>query len=111
MNVIFDKLNLREKVIKATKHTIVQIFFSIVIILAFLVTPFLHNTINNTIAQIIWYSSLVYIIYISIWPKIMNKKTMCENERIDFICNWGERFLIFTLLSVFVFNYYKIDYI
>ena len=111
MNVIFDKLNLREKVLKIKKHNIVQIFFSIVIILAFLVTPFLHNKINNTIAQIIWYSSFLYIIYISIWPKIMNEKNVCKNEYVEFICNWGERFLIFTLLSVFIFNYYEIDYI
>ena len=110
MGVILDKFKLSKKEETKTIRTIIRVVFSIIVILTFLVTPFLHNRINHTIAQIIWYLSFIYILYISIWPQIKTKTPTFEDQHIEFICNWGERVLISTMLSAFIFNYYEIDY-
>ena len=91
--------------------TIIQIVFSIAIILTFFIVPFLHNIINDIVAQIAWYFSFAYIIFTSIETRIKTEKPIFENEYFEFIYNWGERFLLFSILSIFVFNYYNFDYI
>lgn len=75
---------------------------------AFLVIPFLHNYINHTWAQWIWYTALSILIIAAIFGK---RTSIFKNRLMNFFSGWGEFSAYPIFASIFVFNYYEIDYI
>ncbi len=94
-----------------TLKEILKRLISIIITLVFMIIPFLHNIIDLTLAQFIWYPSLLGFILIAVVENLMRQKLVIENPFFENIRIWGEVTLIPIFLSVFVFNYYTIDYI
>ena len=96
------------KILKIIINIIWRIIVGIAII-NFVVIPFLHNVINHTIAQWIWYiSCAVFLLLLLMGSK--DEKTF-ENPLMDKISDIGIFWILPILPSAFVFNYYDIDYI
>ena len=87
----------------ATLKEILKRLISIIITLVFMIIPFLHNIIDFTYAQFIWYPSLVGFILIAVVENLMRQKPVIENPLFENIRIWGEATLIPIFLSVFVF--------
>ncbi len=78
---------------------------------SFAVVPFLHNIIDPTIAQWIWYSTTIVSIVSLFYIGKRSKKPNFETQIFEFLYKWGE-FLIYPIFAnVFVINYYDIDLI
>ena len=88
-----------------------QRIFLVLVLLIFIVVPFLHNVLNHFWAQILWYPSLIAFFFTFIWSKTKDRNSVFNDPTTDLFCNWGEFTIIPIFLSVFVFNYYSIDYI
>lgn len=80
-------------------------------VVVFLFVPFLNRCIDHVVAQGIWYASFVILVLsCTVWG-IRKEKSIFKTPIIEFLGKWGE-FLVFpVVLSVFIFNYYDIDYI
>lgn len=75
----------------------------------FVVVPFLHNYINSIQAHLLWYPScLIFIILLIIGSK--DDKAI-ETSISDKVGSIGVFWIAPIIPSVFVFNYYDIDYI
>lgn len=96
------------KTIKNIVKIILMIFASCSIP-AFIIIPFLHNYIDHTLAQWLWYLSCVIFLIILIIG--FKKDSSIENSILDKVENIGIFWLAPVIPSIFVFNYYDIDYV
>lgn len=77
-------------------------------VLIFIIFPFLHNTIDNKIAQLVWYPSCVFHIICSIYD--YNKTKDSEEDRgLIFAKNFGAVWMTPIFTFSFLINYYNID--
>lgn len=77
---------------------------------AFLVVPFLHNCIDHTLAQWIWYPALSILILWSIIGNARSKRPIFKTPLFEFLGKWGNFSAYPIVISIFVFNYYEIDH-
>ena len=96
-------------VLKAFKKIVIAIV-GIASLIAFLVVPFLHNCIDHTLAQRIWYPAVAILVLGSIVGNARNKRPMFKTPLFKFLGRWGEFTAYPIIISIFVFNYYEIDY-
>lgn len=112
MSIISDKFNLtKQEKESITPKTVIQLILLIVVLLIFIIVPFLHNVLNRFLAQILWYPSLIAFFFTFIYSKTKDRNPVFNDPTTELFRNWGEFTLIPIFLSVFVFNYYSIDYI
>ncbi len=104
-------------VLKNVACTVFSFFKKIVILLfllsvfsIFAVVPFLHNLMNHFLAQCLWYPACAIFLILSIKALKKDKTLLWGDARLDLIGIWGWYSLIPLFLSIFVFNYYSIDY-
>lgn len=83
----------------------------IISMISFILVPFLHNALDVTVAQWIWYPSCALLLIFIIIDYCKNNEPILENPLFEFLGKWELLFLAFAFISVFVFNYYNIDYI
>lgn len=69
----------------------------------FIVLPFLHNTINKTLGQWLWYPCLVIFLVYSFIP---NKKMKEQSKFVQISSSGGILQLLFIISGIFVINYY-----
>lgn len=86
------------------------IIISAISLLIFISIPFLHNVLNDTVAQWLWYPSCVVFIILIIIGFKKDDETF-GNSKIERISNISTFWAIPVLPSIFVFNYYDIAYI
>lgn len=86
------------------------IIISAISLLIFISIPFLHNVLNDTVAQWLWYPSCVVFIIIIIIGFKKDDESF-GNSKIERISNISTFWAIPVLPSIFVFNYYDIAYI
>ena len=79
--------------------------------IAFSVIPFLHNIINHTLAQWLWYPSFAIFLMLVIVDYIKNKEPTFKTPVFEFLGKWGFANVFPIFISIFVFNYYDIDFI
>lgn len=95
---------------KKTLKNIFNIIWHVLVAVAFcgfIVLPFLHNTIDKTLGQWLWYPSLAIFLVYSFIP---NKK-MKEHSKFFQISSLGGIFqLLFIISGIFVINYYDTGY-
>lgn len=103
--------------IKGVISTVLKVFKKIAIaivglasLIAFLVVPFLHNCIDHTLAQWLWYPAVAILVLGSIVGNARNKRPMFKTPLFEFLGKWGEFSAYPIIISIFVFNYYEIDY-
>ena len=103
--------------IKGVISTVLKVFKKISMaivgltsLIAFLVVPFLHNCIDHTLAQWIWYPAVAILVLGSIVGNARNKRPMFKTPLFEFLGRWGEFSVYPIIISIFVFNYYEIDY-
>lgn len=98
------------KVAKIIAKTIRKIVV-VVSMLAFIFVPFLNKLVNYTFAQWVWYPSFLIFLLSAIIDSIKNNEPTFKTPIFEFLGKWSF-FAIFPIfLSIFVFNYYDIDYI
>ena len=83
--------------------------FGTVVVLSFLVVPFLNNNINHSTAHWLWYPALTFIILSLIMDWFHKLKPVFDSPIVEFARKWGEALAVFAMISVFVFNYYDMD--
>lgn len=97
---------------KKTLKKIFNIVWHVLVAVAicgFIVLPFLHNTIDKTFGQWLWYPCLVVFLVCSFIP---NKKIK-EKEQSKFVrisSSGGILQLLFIISGIFVINYYDTGY-
>lgn len=95
---------------KKTPKNVFNIIWHVLVAVAFcgfIVLPFLHNTIDKTLGQWLWYPSLAIFLVYSFIP---NKK-MKEHSKFFQISSLGGIFqLLFIISGIFVINYYDTGY-
>lgn len=89
---------------------IVRLLFLLSVFSVFTVVPFLHDQMNHFLAQCLWYPACAVFLILSIKGLKKDKTILWGDVRIDLIGIWGWFSLIPLFLSIFVFNYYRIDY-
>ena len=65
---------------------------------------------NHFLAQCLWYPACAIFLIASIKGLKKDKTTLWGDARLDLLGIWGWYSLIPLFLSIFVFNYYSIDY-
>lgn len=83
--------------------------FGAVVVLSFLVVPFLNNVINHATAHWLWYPALTLILISLVMDWFHKLKPVFDSPIVEFARKWGEALAVFATISVFVFNYYDID--
>lgn len=83
--------------------------FKIVLLLVYSTVPFLSNYISQTNALCVWFPCAIYI-FISTAIEHVKKDHYFENPVWEYAARQGEFSLLLIFPSVFVFNYYEIDY-
>ena len=73
----------------------------------FIVLPFLHNTINKTLGQWLWYPCLVIFL---VYSFILNKKMKEQSKFVQISSSGGILQLLFIISGIFVINYYDTGY-
>ena len=96
-------------VLKVCKKIIIAVV-GLASLAVFLVAPFLHNCIDHTLAQWIWYPAVAILVLGSIVGNARNKRPMFKTPLFEFLGRWGEFSAYPIIISIFVFNYYEIDY-
>lgn len=95
---------------KKTLRNVFNIIWHVLVAVAFcgfIVLPFLHNTIDKTLGQWLWYPSIAIFLVYSFIP---NKK-MKEHSKFFQISSLGGIFqLLFIISGIFVINYYDTGY-
>lgn len=89
---------------------IVILLFLLSVFSVFAVVPFLHNLLNHFLAQCLWYPACAIFLLLSIKALKKDKTLLLGDARLDLVGIWGWYSLIPLFLSIFVFNYYSIDY-
>ena len=93
---------------------IAKLILGIIVVVAFVtffIVPFLHNSIDRTLAQWIWYPAVSISILFFVIDNIRSKRPAFKTPIIDFLSKWGEISVFPVFVSLFVFNYYEIKYI
>ena len=90
---------------------IISTTLTIVATLNFVAIPFLNTLISSNIAQWIWYPSCVFVVLTTIIGCISSTTSKEKSPLFAFLGKWGLVAIAIALVSVFVFNYYDIDYI
>ena len=93
---------------------IAKLILGIIVVVAFVtffIVPFLHNSIDRTLAQWIWYPAVSISILFFVIDNIRSKRPAFKTPIIDFLSKWGEISIFPVFISLFVFNYYEIKYI
>ena len=95
--------------IKSVISTVLKVFKKIAVavvglasLIAFLVVPFLHNCIDLTLAQWIWYPAVAILVLGSIVGNIRNKRPMFKTPIFEFLGKWGEFSAYPIIISIFV---------
>lgn len=83
-------------------HALVAVAFC-----GFIVLPFLHNTIDKTLGQWLWYPSLAIFLVYSFIP---NKKMKKHSKFLQIFSLGGIFQLLFIISGIFVINYYDTGY-
>lgn len=94
------------RVLKKICNIILKVIVVIASI-AFVIMPFLHNAIDKTIGQWIWYPSLAIFLVNLVIPR-KNQKN--ERESIKALLSGIDLLLLFAMSGVFVINYYTTRY-
>lgn len=94
------------RVLKKICNIILKVIVAIASI-AFVVMPFLHNAIDRTIGQWIWYPSLAIFLVNLVIPR-KNQKN--ERKSIKTLLSGVDLLLLFAMSGVFVINYYTTRY-
>ena len=89
---------------------IVILLFLLCVFSVFVVVPFLHNLMNHLLAQCLWYPACAIFLIFSTKALKNDKSLLWDDARLNLVGVWGWYSLIPLLLSIFVFNYYNIDY-
>ena len=89
---------------------IMRLLFLLSVFSVFTVVPFLHNQMNHLLAQCLWYPACAIFLIVSINGLKKDKTILWGDARLDLVGIWGWYSLIPLFLSIFVFNYYSIDY-
>ena len=89
---------------------IMRLLFLLSVFSVFAVVPFLHNQMNHFLAQCLWYPACAIFLIVSIKGLKKDKTILWGDSRLDLVGIWGWYSLIPLFLSIFVFNYYSIDY-
>lgn len=101
MEFISPVLTIAKKVFKKV--------FGTVVVLSFLVIPFLNNVINHATAHWLWYPALILILISLVMDWFHKLKPVCDSPTVEFARKWGEALIAFAMISIFVINYYDID--
>ena len=91
-----------KKILNIAWHVLVAIAFC-----GFIALPFLHNAIDETIGQWIWYPSLAIFLVYSFIP---NKKMKEQSKFIQVSSSGGILQLLFIISGIFIINYYDTGY-
>ena len=91
-----------KKIFNIIWHVLVAIAFC-----GFIALPFLHNAINKTIGQWIWYPSLAIFLVYSFIP---NKKMKEQSKFVQISSSGGILQLLFIISGIFIINYYDTAY-
>ena len=91
-----------KKIFNIVLHVLVAIAFC-----CFIVLPFLHNAIDKTLGQWLWYPSLVIFLVYSFIP---NKKIKKQSKYVQISSSGGILQLLFIISGIFVINYYDTGY-
>lgn len=83
-------------------HVLVAIAFC-----GFIVLPFLHNAIDKTLGQWLWYPCLVVFLVYSFIP---NKKMKEQSKFVQISSSGGIVQLLFIISGIFAINYYDTGY-
>lgn len=95
-------------VLRMAKKVLKKVFGTVVV-LNFLVVPFLNNVIEHTTAHWLWYPALILILISLVMDWFHKLKPVFDSSTVEFARKWGEALAVFAMISVFVFNYYDID--
>ena len=91
-----------KKIFNIVWHVLVAVAFC-----GFIVLPFLHNTIDKTFGQWLWYPCLVIFLVYSFIP---NKKMKEQSKYVQISSSGGILQLLFIISGIFVINYYDTGY-
>lgn len=83
-------------------HVLVAVAFC-----GFIVLPFLHNAIDKTLGQWLWYPCLAIFLVYSFIP---NKKMKEQSKFVQISSSGGILQLLFIISGIFVINYYDTGY-
>ncbi len=78
-------------------------------VISFLAVPFLSNVIKLSIAQIIWYPSLIVYLVLSIIGLKDNSDSTPQGGIVNFVGGWGIFVVTTTITAVFTIKYYNFD--
>lgn len=91
-----------KKIFNIVWHVLVTIAFC-----GFIVLPFLHNAIDKTLGQWLWYPCFaIFLIY----HLTLNKKMKEQSKLVQISSSGGILQLLFIISGIFVINYYDTDY-
>lgn len=104
-------VSVKERVCWLAHLRSILLFILIVVdLIAVFVLPCLHKILDHALAQWLWYPAC--ILYIVLFMKdVYPENSPSVNPLMDFLENCGFFIVIPITLSIFVFNYYQIDYI
>ena len=91
-----------KKIFNMVWHVLVAVAFC-----GFIVLPFLHNAIDKTLGQWLWYPCLVVFLGYSFIP---NKKMKEQSKFVQISSSGGILQLLFIISGILVINYYDTDY-
>ena len=91
-----------KKIFNIVLHVLVAIAFC-----GFIVLPFLHNVIDKTLGQWLWYPCLVIFLVYSFIP---NKKMKEQSKYVQISSSGGILQLLFIISGIFVISYYDTGY-
>lgn len=91
-----------KKIFNIVWHVLVAVAFC-----GFIVLPFLHNAIDKTFGQWLWYPCLVIFLVYSFIP---NKKMKEQSKYVQISSSGGILQLLFIISGIFVINYYDTGY-
>ena len=78
---------------------------------AVIILPFLHDCIDHTLAQWLWYPASVGYIVFAIFDLCIRKEPSFKTPIFEYFSKVGTAMLLPFMASVFVFNYYDIEHI
>ena len=91
-----------KKIFNIVWHVLVAVAFC-----GFIVLPFLHNAIDKTLGQWLWYPCLVVFLVYSFIP---NKKMKEQSKFVQISSSGGIVQLLFIISGIFAINYYDTGY-
>lgn len=107
-----DFSKMKEKALRILKISakVLVAIVGIVITVAFVAVPFLHNIMNNVVAKCIWYPSCLLFVASAIATVFKKPKTPLKYPIFDFLGNLGLVPIVVLFGSAFLINYYDTAY-